>query len=300
MSELRIANVLHLGVEVLAIEHRGRLLNVPELERRFEMEWSPARFAETSSFRRRVFSIGLGGLDEVLEAVADADPPEDTILDPRACMFLTPTVANPALLEFDVRAEDAVPHFRRGFGRCLSGHEAPLPIPSDEASPELAVEIAAILGDDLHNATPEQAERAIVGYATVSLWTFPSRERLSSGWGRFRLGQLGPWLMVPDGAFDPAKCAVSISINGEKVVAARPRPWKTSFAEMIAFASEGAELYAGDVVASGPLAKVSSDGARALRDSDRVQVEVAEVGALEGVVIASAPRKGVHCLAPVS
>jgi 2-keto-4-pentenoate hydratase/2-oxohepta-3-ene-1,7-dioic acid hydratase in catechol pathway len=300
MPVLRIANVLHSGIELLAIEHRGQLLSVPELDRVFDLEWSPTRFAEASSFSRRVFSLGLAGLDEVIECIAEGEPPESAILDPRVCMFLTPTVANPALLEFDVRVEDPVPSFRRGFGRCLRGHEAPLQIPSDETSPELAVEVAAILGDDLRNATPEQAQRAIIGYATLSLWTMPSRERLSAGWGRFRCGQLGPWLMVPDGPFDPAGCGVSISINGEKIVAARARPWRSTFAEMIAFASEGAELFAGDVIASGPLAKVSSDGARALRDGDRVSVEVADVGALAGVVVSTAPRKGVHCWAPVS
>jgi hypothetical protein len=300
MPSWRIANVLHSGIEVLAIEHRGTLLSVPELERVFDLESSPARFADASSFRRRVFSLGLGGLDEVLECISDGDPPASALLDPRECMYLAPTVANPALFEFDVRVEDPVPMFRRGFGRCLRGHESPLPIPSDEPSPELSVEVAAILGDDVRNATPEQAQRAIVGYATVSLWTLPSRERLAAGWGRFRCGQLGPWLMVPEEPFDPASREVWISINGEKVVAARARPWRSTFAEMIAFASEGTELYAGDVIASGPLARVSSDGARALRDGDRISVDVAGVGTLGGVVVSSAPRKRAHCWAPAS
>jgi 2-keto-4-pentenoate hydratase/2-oxohepta-3-ene-1,7-dioic acid hydratase in catechol pathway len=300
MPVLRIANVLHAGVEVLALQHRDKLLSVPELERLFELEGSPTRFTEASSFRRRVFSLGLAGLDELVDCLGDGDLPESAVLPAEQCMFLAPTTASAAVLEFDVRAEDQVPRFRRGYGRSLRGHEAPLAIPSDEASPELAVEVAAILGDDLRNATPEQAARAIIGYATMSQWILPSREKLSPGWGRFRCGQLGPWLMVPEDSFDPAGCEASISINGEKVVLARPRPWRTGFAEMIAFASEGVELFAGDVIASGPLAKVSSDGARALRDGDRVAVQVAGVGTLTGVVMVSAPRRGSHCWAPVS
>ena len=300
MSVLRIANVLHAGVEVLAIEHRGHLLSVSELERVFELEGSPSRFADASSFRRRVFSLGLAGLEEVVDCLGDADAPESAILQRSECMYLVPTVLDAALLEFDVRAEDRVPAFRRGYGRVLRGHESPLSIPSDEASPELSVEVAAILGDDVRNATPAQAARAIAGYATLSLWTLPSREKLSPGWGRYRCGQLGPWLMVADELFDPAACEASISINGEKVVAARARAWRASFAEMIAFASEGAELFAGDIIASGPLAKVSSDGARAIRDGDQVAVQIASVGMLSGVVVGSSPRTAEHCWAPVS
>ncbi len=299
MAPLRLAHVLYDGAEVLAVEYRGRLLSVAELERLFELETSPQRFAEVSSFRRRVFSLGLAGLEELVDCLADGEAPPSAVLDPSQCLWMVPTLANPALLLFEPRP-GATPSFRRGFGRCLLGHEAPLPVPSDETAPRLEAGIAAILGDDLRCATPEQAERAIIGYAPISLWTFPSREALSPGWGSFRLGQLGPMLTASHDRFDPSDCEVSLVVNGHEVATSQRAPWRASFGEMIAFASEGADLFAGDVVACGPLAVAGGEGRAVLRDRDRVSVRVAGLGELAGVVVASAPRKGAHCWAPVS
>jgi 2-keto-4-pentenoate hydratase/2-oxohepta-3-ene-1,7-dioic acid hydratase in catechol pathway len=56
---------------------------------------------------------------------------------------------------------------------------------------------------------------------------------------------------------------------------------------MIAFATEAADLLAGDVVGSGPLARTSSDGRRSLRDGDTITAEVAGVGRMTGVIVTS-------------
>ena len=292
MASVRVANVIYDGADKLAIEHNGALVDADALEMRMDLESSPARFApEANTFRQRVFSLGLAGLDELLACLDQQPPPADTVLARDRCLFLAPTIPTATLLEFDVRADDRVPRYRWRNGRCLKGHDAPLSIPADEPNPQMAVEIAAILGKDVRDATVEQAARAIIGYAPLTLWTFPSRERISTGWGQDRLGQLGPFLVSPAEPFDPSHCSVSITVNDEPVVVAPARRWPLSFAQMIAFASEGCELLAGDVIGSGPIARVSSDGSRALTENDRVGVHITSLGTLEGVIVTGPSRR---------
>jgi len=291
MTDLRIANLLYAGVEKLAMEVRGDLLDVGVVERRLGLDAAPSLLAsEPSSFRQRVFSLGLAGLADVLDGLGDGRPPAEALLNPKLCMFLPPTLPGRALIQFDILAGDAIPRIRWGNARAMQGHDSPLRIPADEPSPEVSVQVAAVLGEDLRSATIEEASRAIAGYALLSSWTFPSRERLSPGWGRNRLGQLGPWLVATRDPFDPLAAGASIFINSRRVLSSPGRKWRWSFAEMIAFASEGVDLLAGDVIASGPLARASSDGGSALRDRDVVAVEVGGLGRLTGMIVASDER----------
>jgi 2-keto-4-pentenoate hydratase/2-oxohepta-3-ene-1,7-dioic acid hydratase in catechol pathway len=284
MSTLRVANVLYGERDVFAIEHRGKLLSVASLEQRFALDSSPSRFTEHSSFRTRVFSLGLAGVEEMAEAIGDSRPPTEALLNPSQCVFLPPTIPTAALLEFSMLSEGKLA-FQRAYARCLRGQDAPLPIPSDESAAQLEVQIAAILGEDVSDASAQEATKAIVGFAPMTLWTFPSRQKVSPGWGQYRLGQLGPCLVVLKKPFRPEEHSVRLLVNGEVVVASQGRSWGHSFGQMISFASEGCELLAGDVVGSGPIARMSSDGRRALRVGDRVTAEVSGMGTLSGVII---------------
>lgn len=291
MIGLRIANLVHAGVETLAIELRGDLLDVAAVERRLGLDASPGRFTgQASSFRQRVFSLGLAGLDDVAEGLGDGRPPADALLNPKLCLFLPPTLPNRSLIEFDVLANDPIPRLRWGSARVLQGHDAPLRVPTDETAPQIAVQVAAVLGEDLRSASVEEARRAIAGFAPLCLWTFPSREKLSPGWGRNRVGQLGPFLVATRDPFDPTATGINVSVGGRRVLSAKGRPWRWTFPELVAFASEGVDLLAGDVIASGPLVRCSSDGGRALRDRDVVSVEVEGLGRLSGMIVASDER----------
>ncbi len=291
MTQLRLANVICHDEPVIALEHAGQLLSVTKLEKRFALDGSPIHFTDqTNCFRYRVFSLGMAGLSEIAECLGQSSGPREALLDPSKCLFRPPTTNTPALVEFSVLAEDDVPRFRWGNGRGLRGHDAPLPIPDDEQAPQLSVQIAAVLGDDLTHASVQEAERATAGFTILCLWTFPSRNRVSPGWGGYRNGQLGPLLVTYNAPPDPAKWDIAIRVNGHLVVRAPGKNWKTSFAEMIALASEAADLIAGDIIASGPLARTSSDGKRALRPDDVLEAEIEGLGTLCGTLLSSGRR----------
>lgn len=290
MTKLRLANVVYDDEPTIAIEHAGELLSVAVLEERFALDWSPARFTDQADrFHHRVFSLSMAGLDEIVECLGSGSGPREAVLERSRCLFLPPTRVDPALLEFTVLAEDDIPRFRWGNGRCLRGHEAPLPVPSDEPAPQLSVQIAAILKDELDYATVQEAGRAIAGFTPMCVWSLPTRNRVSPGWGAFRIGQIGPCL-VAEGSEDPTSWSVTIRVNGQIVVRAQGRAWRNSFAEMCAFASEAAPLTAGDVVTSGPLARTTSDGRRALQPGDRIEASIEGLGTLGGTIVASERR----------
>jgi len=289
--DLRIANVVHAGVETIAMDYRGDLLDVCAVERRLGLDPPVGRIAgEPNSFRHRVFSLGLAGLDEVAEGLGDGRPPAEALLNPKLCLFLPPTLADRAIVEFDVLADDRAPRLRWGVARALQGHDTPLRIPADEPEPQLTVQVAAVLGEDLRNVTPDRAAPSIAGYTILCQWSFPSRERLSPGWGRNRVGQLGPWLVTRRDPFDPTQAAIAISVNGRPVLAAPGRRWRWSFPELVAFASDGCDLLAGDIVASGPLACASSDGGTGLRDGFVVSVRVEGLGVVSGMIVGCPER----------
>ena len=291
MSILRVAHLVHAGSDIVALAHNGHLLDVAALEKRLTIDTSPARFTEQAgSFRQRVFSLGLAGFEELAENLGEGRPPAEAILNPKRCLFLPPTLPDRALIEFDITASAQAPRMRWGNARCLVGHDAPLRIPSDEPQPRLTVQVAAVLREDLRSASVEEAANAIAGFASLCTWDFPSRDRCSPGWGHCRLGQLGPFLVVQNAPWNPAAASVSIDVNGTRVLTAAGRPWRWSFAELVAFASDGVDLLAGDVLASGPIARVSSDGGSALRGGDQIAVEIAGLGRLSGVIVAGEER----------
>ena len=290
MTQTRLANVIYGNQPIIAIEHAGELLDIPSLERRFAFDWTPAHFTDRAhEFRHRVFSLGMAGIDQLIESLGCSKGPRESVLNRKQVMFMPPTVDNPAIIEFSGPSDMDIPQFRWGSSRCLRGHESPLPIPSDEPSPQLSVQVAAIVLDELDGAGIEEAGRSIAGYAPLCLWTFPSRETISKGWGSFRLGQLGPCLVV--GEQDPSLWNVTIRINGNPVEQAAAKPWRTPFAKLVAIASEAAKLLPGDIIASGPLANVPSDGHQNLhqnlRPGDAIDVTIENLGSLSGTLVGS-------------
>ena len=290
MQALRLANIVYANEPMIAIDHGGELLSVRALEERLDADWSLSQFTDQANvFRHRVFSLGMAGLNEIAGFLGDCLGPRAAVLNRARCLFLPPTVECSALAEFSIQGENEAPQFRWGNSRCLLGHESILPIPCDEPSPEITVQIGTIIMEDLHYASVEESAQCIAGLAPLSLWTFPSRDRVLPGWGSFRLGQLGPCL-VQTNSTDPKQLAAAIRVNGRTVARTLSRPQRMPIAEMVARASEAARLAPGDIIASGPLVRASGKGGQFLADGDRIEAEVGDLGTLAGMVVRSLGR----------
>lgn len=178
---MRIAKVLENGAEIAAIEHKGGLYRVEGLDGLLGAPIPTSIASGAFLFDRRVFGLGLAGLDEHEAALRDGYHLEDVRLE--QTIVLPPTSRDPALFDLvDGGPEVAV----RVSGRALHGHQGVGVLPTSAGPIHVAPGVAILLGEDLHVPTMEEAMGAIVGYSLVLAWSLDEADEEA------RAGGLGP------------------------------------------------------------------------------------------------------------
>ena len=253
---MRIARVLHGSspVPLLALERDGALYDAGELERIFATRFSPERIPGASDFHTRTVCLGGAGLDELDERLLAGDRPTAARILPGSFVWLPPCDAERALYvqmaPYDERLDE--PLHRLGDARSLLGHQSPVPFPEGEIRPSFALGIAAVLREDLHHASPTEAERAILGYAILNAWWGPDDEARQRGWGSPRIpAQLGPVLVTPGELGDLGRLKARIRVDGAVATSTGVGGWWFSIADSIAWLSEWVGLRGGDVIGAG-------------------------------------------------
>jgi 2-keto-4-pentenoate hydratase/2-oxohepta-3-ene-1,7-dioic acid hydratase in catechol pathway len=156
-------------------------------------------------------------------------------------------------VQVDVRGTAGRPVARLGQARTLAGQDA-FPSIADGDVAVLEVSLAALLGDDLRDASPREALAAVMGYAILCDWVSPSREQDGPyGMARGREAQLGPALVSRFALPRPERSAARVRVGGAVVTEGRFEGLGISLDAAIALASRELALRAGDVVALGPL-----------------------------------------------
>lgn len=139
-----------------------------------------------------------------------------------------------------------------------------VPYPKDSQELDLELELAAVIGKEIRNASLEQAREAIFGYSLVNDWTardfqrFEMKVNMGPTKGKDFATTFGSYIISPDElessrsqkGFD---LEVSAEINGEELT---KRNWKQiqfSFEEMLVRASKNCTVYPGEVIASGTI-----------------------------------------------
>jgi 2-keto-4-pentenoate hydratase/2-oxohepta-3-ene-1,7-dioic acid hydratase in catechol pathway len=171
-------------------------------------------------------------------------------------------------------------------------------------------EVAAVTGDSGRDLTPAEAEAAIVGYTIFNDWSardIQRREgRLPFGFAKGKDGAhtLGPWLVTADeldeyrtgdGYLD---LTMTAELNGQVLGCDSLASASWTFGELIAYASAGAQVAAGDVFGSGTcgggcLAEIWGRAGRSepppLSPGDVVTLTVEGIGTISNRVVAGAP-----------
>src|SRR6185437_8186131 len=184
---MRLARVLHGSspVPLLALERDGALYDAAELDRIFGTRFSPEHIPGASDFHTRAVALGGAGLDELDDRLLAGDRPAAARLLPDTFVWLPPCDTERALYvqmaAYDEQLDD--PLHRLGDARSLVGHESLVPFPAGETGPGYALGIAAVLREDIHEATPEEAERAVLGYSVLNAWWGADDEARRKGWG---------------------------------------------------------------------------------------------------------------------
>ncbi|WP_327313248.1 fumarylacetoacetate hydrolase family protein [Streptomyces sp. NBC_01235] len=157
----------------------------------------------------------------------------------------------------------AAPTFYFTNPYAVYGPHDDIPMPPGSSVLDFELEVAAVIGKEGRDLTPEQARDHIVGYTVLNDW---SARDLQSAEMRVGLGPckgkdtattLGPCLVTADelekyrDADGFLRLALRAEINGEVVGTDLLSNMSWTFEEMVAYASRGTVVRPGDVLGSG-------------------------------------------------
>ncbi|MEJ2867993.1 fumarylacetoacetate hydrolase family protein [Actinomycetospora sp. OC33-EN08] len=184
----------------------------------------------------------------------------------------------------------------------LRGPHEPVPVPPGSAAFDYELEVAAVIGREGADLSPDEAVDHIAGYVLFCDWSARDLQgeemklNLGPAKGKDTASSCGPWMLTPDEL--PVAAAMNAAVNGTPYSAGRLDALYWSFGEMIAYASRGTRVVPGDLIGSGTvgtgcileLSRVhGADAYPWLAPGDRVHLEVEGLGAVDAPVVAGAP-----------
>jgi 2-keto-4-pentenoate hydratase/2-oxohepta-3-ene-1,7-dioic acid hydratase in catechol pathway len=189
----------------------------------------------------------------------------------------------------------------------LVGAHDDVAVPPGSQRFDFELEVAVVVGRDGASLTPEQARDHVFGYTVLNDWSardLQFREmavRLGPAKGKDSATTLGPWLVTADELErfrdDEGFLQVDmrVSVNGTEIGQDLLSNMGWPFEELIAYASRGTEVRAGDVLGSGTcgnggcLAELWGTRGEAapppLRPGDVVEMTVEGIGTIRNRVV---------------
>ncbi|MGW7066734.1 fumarylacetoacetate hydrolase family protein [Streptomyces sp. NPDC054855] len=204
----------------------------------------------------------------------------------------------------------AAPTFYFTNPHAIYGPGDSIPMPPGSARLDYELEVAAVIGREGGDLTPDQARDHIIGYTVFNDW---SARDLQSAEMKVGLGPckgkdtattLGPYLVTAD-ELDPyrdgdgfLRLALTAEVNGRVIGEDLLSNMSWTFEEMVAYASRGTRVVPGDVLGSGTcgnggcLAELwglrGEQALPPLQPGDTVTLTVEGIGALSNTVVAGA------------
>jgi 2-keto-4-pentenoate hydratase/2-oxohepta-3-ene-1,7-dioic acid hydratase in catechol pathway len=197
----------------------------------------------------------------------------------------------------------------------LFGPGEGVPMPPGARMFDFESEVAAVIGRDGADLDVEEAADYIVGYTIMNDWSardLQSREmtgNLGPAKGKDTATSLGPYLVTADElapfAHGPSfALAMEVELNGQVFGSDRLDHMGWSFAQMVAYASRGTTVTAGDVLGSGTCGagciaeKWGREGHTfpALAVGDVVTLRVEQLGELTNEIVAGPPLREIGAM----
>jgi 2-keto-4-pentenoate hydratase/2-oxohepta-3-ene-1,7-dioic acid hydratase in catechol pathway len=189
----------------------------------------------------------------------------------------------------------------------LIGAHDDVAVPPGSQRFDFELEVAVVVGKDGASLTPEIAREHVFGYTILNDWSardLQAREmkvNLGPAKGKDSATTLGPWLVTAD-ELEPYRddegflqLDLRVSVNGTEVGQDLLSNMGWPFEELIAYASRGTEVRAGDVLGSGTCGNggclaelwgVRGDAAPPpLRPGDVVEMTVEGIGTIRNRVV---------------
>ena len=196
----------------------------------------------------------------------------------------------------------------------LVGAHDDVPVPPDCALLDFELEVAAVVGRDGRDLSVAEAKDHVFGYAVFNDWSARDLQRremkvgLGPSKGKDFASTLGPWLVTADELTSYADAdgglalTMRVEVNGHEVGRDVLSNMAWTFPELLAYASRGTWVRAGDVLGSGTcgsgcLAELwGRSGHRvppALVPGDLVTMTVDGLGTISNRVVAGGPAQPV-------
>jgi fumarylacetoacetate (FAA) hydrolase len=173
----------------------------------------------------------------------------------------------------------------------LLGDQQPVIFPDGETLMDFECELGAVLGEDVRDASIEEAEDAILGYTLINDWTARRIESaliaayVGSSKAKAFATSVGPSIVTKDEIPSVAKLTLRARINGQEVASGEFGDARFTFAEMISYASEGTVLPAGTIICSGAINGGSGlEIGQFLKPNDLVELQAEGIGTLTSKV----------------
>jgi fumarylacetoacetate (FAA) hydrolase len=183
------------------------------------------------------------------------------------------------------------PVYYNGNPRALIGHGSEVVFPKAESKRDYELELAIIIGKEGRDISVEDASDYIAGYTILNDWSARAIQAevmkvgLGPAKGKDFASSLGPYLVTPDEIGDPRNLTMLARVNGEEWSRGNSGSSHYTFAQMIAFASEGVTLYPGDLLGSGTVGTgCGLELGRFLEPGDTVELEIEKIGILSNRV----------------
>jgi 2-keto-4-pentenoate hydratase/2-oxohepta-3-ene-1,7-dioic acid hydratase in catechol pathway len=183
-----------------------------------------------------------------------------------------------------------IPVYWKGNCDAVIGPDDEVPWPRYTDKLDYELEVAAVLGRPVREASPGEAADAIAGYTIFNDWSardIQFREMkvgLGPGLGKDFATSLGPCLTTPD-AIDIDTAPMTARVNGEVWSQGSLGAMRFSFAEVIAHLSQEQTLQPGDVLGSGTVGRgCGLELDRWIAPGDVLELEVEGIGVLRNRV----------------
>ena len=221
--------------------------------------------------------------------------------------FLPPVVQPPTVREFDAFRPEAhgnAPGFFFANHHALIGHNAQVFSPAGCAELDCGLALGVIIGHGGRDIAPARAWTHVIGFTVVNLLCAHDllRAERAAGFGPAKARDFataaGPWLVTRD---EFALCLhgeeLSLDfharLNGREFAHGNTAELRHSIPRLIAHASRDADLFPGDVIATGAACSLFAPGAEnaggGLKPGDVVEFELERIGLLR-TRIAARPK----------
>jgi 2-keto-4-pentenoate hydratase/2-oxohepta-3-ene-1,7-dioic acid hydratase in catechol pathway len=181
------------------------------------------------------------------------------------------------------------PAYYKGMPDTVIGPEEEIPWPAWTDKLDHELELAAVIGRQVRDASTADCIFGYTIWNDVSARDVQTRE-LPVGMGPGKAKDwdgsnvLGPCIVTAD-EFDASDAPMRVRVNGEVWGEDTTAHMHHTFADMIAYASQGQTLYPGEVFGSGTAAGGSGlELGRRLHEGDVVELEVEGIGVLRNTI----------------